>query len=73
MAEVAFEGFNDGDLQAGQEWGLDGWSSQDNFSLMLTAFNTGVKASLTVEQCSILAASLIEHVKEVNDSKKDIT
>lgn len=67
MAEIAFENFN----STGIEVGVDGWTSKDVFELMMTTEISGVKASLTVEQCSQLAAVLIEHVKEVHDASKE--
>lgn len=67
MAEIAFDGVN----PSGIEFGLDGWTSKDVFELMLTTETRGVKASLTPEQCSQLAAVLIEHVKEVRDAEKE--
>lgn len=67
MAEIAFDGVN----STGIEFGLDGWTSKDVFELMLTTEISGVKASLTTEQCSQLAAVLIEHVKEVHDAEKE--
>lgn len=67
MAEIAFDGVNG----KGIEFGLDGWTFKDVFELILTTGISGVWASLTTEQCSQLAANLIEHVKEVNDAKKE--
>lgn len=67
MAEIAFDGIN----TIGIEVGLDGWTSNGSFELMLTTEISGVKASLTLEQCSQLTATLIEHMKEVHDASKE--
>lgn len=71
MAEVAFEGLNQKGFCEGLEWGLDGWSSLDKFIMIITLPDDAAKASLTTEQCSQLAAVLIEHVKEVHDASKE--
>lgn len=69
MAEIAFEGlFDDGDYD---EWGLDGWTDAETFKLLVSSEDTGGVAYLNVEQCSQLAAILLEHVKEVNDARKE--
>lgn len=70
MAEVAFEGINQGCLCGDLEWGLDGWSSLNEFIMIITLPDSTAKASLSTEQCSQLAAALIEHVKEVNDASE---
>lgn len=71
MAEIAFEGLNQSGFSEGSEWGLDGWSSLDEFIMIITLPDDSAKATLTVEQCSQLAAALIEHVKEVHDASKE--
>jgi hypothetical protein len=71
MAEAAFEGFNENGFYAGLEWGLDGWSSHDKFIMIITHMDAAAKATLNLEQCSQLAAALIEHIKEVNDASKE--
>lgn len=71
MAEVALEGLNQKGFCEGLEWGLDGWSSLDEFIMIITLPDDAAKASLTTEQCSQLAAALIEHVKEVHDASKE--
>lgn len=69
MAEVAFEGlFDDG---RNDEWGLDGWTERKSFKLMITSEDTGGLAYLDIEQCSRLAATLLEHVKEVKDATEE--
>lgn len=68
MAEIAFDGVNS---ITGFGFGLDGWTSKNVFELMLTTEHSGVKGSLTIEQCSQLAAVLIEHIKEVKDASKE--
>lgn len=73
MAEVAFEGINQSGFSEGLEWGLDGWTSLDKFIMIITLPDDAAKASLTPEQCSQLAAALIEHVKEVKDASKEDT
>lgn len=71
MAEIAFEGpYNDGRNPL-EEWGLDGWSERDLFKLLLTGEDQSAIAYLNAEQCSQLAAALIEHVKEVHDASKE--
>lgn len=73
MAEVAFEGINQSGFCEGLEWGLDGWSSLNEFIMIITLPDDSAKASLTTEQCSQLAAALIEHVKEVKDASQENT
>lgn len=71
MAEIAFDGrYNDG-KNPSEEWGLDGWTEEQLFKLLLTGENNAAISYLNTEQCSMLAATLIEHVKEVNDAKKE--
>jgi len=71
MSEIAFEGINQSGFCEDLEWGLDGWSSLDEFIMIITLPDSAAKASLSVEQCSQLAAALIEHVKEVHDAAKE--
>lgn len=73
MSEIAFEGINQKGFCENLEWGLDGWSSLDEFIMVITLPDSAAKASLSVEQCSKLAAVLIEHVKEVHDASKENT
>lgn len=68
MAEVAFDGPYGEGQNPNEEWGLDGWTSTDFFKLLITGEENAGLAHLTVEQCSMLAAALIEHVKEVKDA-----
>lgn len=74
MSEIAFDGpYGDG-KNPFEEWGLDGWTEDEFFKLLITGEENAALAHLTVEQCSQLAAALIEHVKEVHDArKKNIT
>jgi len=70
MAEVFFDGVRpEGD----EHWGLDGWTSLHGFSMIVTGSKGGHKAYLNYEQCSMLAAALIEHMKEVHDASKENT
>ncbi len=74
MAGAAFDRrYNDG-KNPSEEWGLDGWTEEQLFKLLLTGENNAAISYLNTEQCSMLAATLIEHVKEVsNDTQKDVT
>lgn len=71
MAEIAFDGIYNEGPNFDDEWGLDGWTSRKMFKLLITGEDNAAIAHLTPEQCSRLAAVLIEHVKEVNDASKE--
>lgn len=71
MAEIAFDGPYDEVHLPNEEWGLDGWTSHNLFKLLITGEETAGLAHLNAEQCSMLAAILLEHVKEVNDASKE--
>ena len=71
MAEIAFDGIYNEGPRFDDEWGLDGWTSRKMFKLLITGEENSAIAHLTPEQCSQLAAVLIEHVKEVNDASKE--
>lgn len=73
MSEIAFDGnYEVGrDRDPKEEWGIDGWSSRELFKLLITGEDNTAIAHLTTEQCSRLAAALIEHVKEVHDASKE--
>ncbi len=71
MSEIAFDGIYNEGKNPLDEWGLDGWSSLKVFKLLITGEENAAIAHLTVEQCSQLAAVLIEHVKEVHDAGKE--
>jgi hypothetical protein len=77
MAEIAFDGPFQDDTYVEEEnsWGVDGWTDDKGFyNLLITNPEGAGIAHLATEQCSQLAAALIEHVKEVHDaSKKDVT
>lgn len=73
MAEIAFEGYLGKSQDPKEEWGLDGWSRGDRFRMVLTFNGEATTATLTLEQCSQLAATLIEHIKEVRDASKENT
>jgi hypothetical protein len=71
MSEIAFDGIYNEGPRFDDEWGLDGWTSRDVFKLLITGEDNAAIAHLNVEQCSQLAAVLIEHVKEVHDAAKE--
>lgn len=71
MSEIAMQGFFGKSKEPKEEWGLDGWSWQDRFQITLIFNNEFTVASFTPEQCSQLAATLIEHVKEVHDARQE--
>lgn len=71
MSEIVLNGFYEKHEDPKEEWGLDGWSWKDRFQMVLTFNGESTIASLNPEQCSRLAAALIEHVKEVHDASKE--
>lgn len=73
MAEIAFDGIYNEGPRFDDEWGLDGWTSRKMFKLLITGEDNSAIAHLNVEQCSQLAAVLIEHVKEVRDASEKNT
>lgn len=73
MSEIAFDGIYGDGRNPLEEWGLDGWTSRKLFKLLITGEENSAIAHLTIEQCSQLAAVLIEHVKEVHDAPKENT
>jgi len=73
MSEIAFDGIYGEGKNHLDEWGLDGWTSRGMFKLLITGEENSAIAHLTVEQCSQLAAVLIEHVKEVHDATEKNT
>lgn len=69
MTEIFFDdSFSD---DPNDNWGLDGWTEDKEFHLLLTSEGQSGLAYLDLEQCSRLAAALIEHVKEVRDASKE--
>jgi len=53
------------------EWGVDGWTEGSKFQLIVTSpYNEGI-ASLDLNQCSMLVAALVEHMKEVEDASQE--
>lgn len=71
MSEIALDGIYEVGREPRAEWGIDGWSSRKLFKLLITGEDNAAIAHLTTEQCSQLAAVLIEHVKEVHDASKE--
>lgn len=71
MSEIALSGFFGEEENPKEEWGFDGWTWRNRFQMVLTFNGEATTASLTPEQCSRLAAALIEHVKEVHDVSKE--
>jgi hypothetical protein len=72
MSEIQMTG-SAGENKQGVElqWGLDGWTNETMFELVITSpYNEGI-ASLDRNQCSMLLATLVEHIKEVKDADEE--